>query len=135
MLNKKTFFYYIFILFTACTNMSEEEQSLVGNWDAVWMASSPEALEGVPENIKTSMDGEIIFEADFTAQISGYGFPGCLFAQDTIRNRLSWRLEDQSIQLFNETDSFSMEYKILFLDADSASFNFLEDFNILLKKR
>ena len=113
---------------------TEPADNLVGSWDAKWVVVSEEVLSSLPETVIPEMKGEITFYADQEAIITGYGYAGCLFAQDTITNKLSWKLEDQRVQLFNEQDSFTMEYKIILLDDDTASFNFLDDFNILLRK-
>jgi len=121
------------VVLVSCGSLNEEEVKLTGEWQALWLAS-PEAYSDVPGHIKLNMDGKITFNDRHKVIISGYGYPGCVFAEDTIENELSWELKEGMIKLFNEKDSFIMEYKIELLSEDTASFLFMDDIQILLKK-
>jgi hypothetical protein len=102
-------FLIIFLVMNACISSKKKEEIIIGEWEAEWEAMPQ---EGVAKDICRQMKGRVKFLADGKVEMTGYGHQGCIFSEDTLKNNLHWKFEQEYLSLQNVQDPFQMEYKV-----------------------
>tara|TARA_Y100001972_G_C7666655_1_gene337287 strand:+ start:6962 stop:7363 length:402 start_codon:yes stop_codon:yes gene_type:complete len=131
----KGFLKYLVVVFTlvlqACGTSTSENQQYLGTWAAVW-ETDPAGYPGLSDQLDFTMSGRFLIEKD-SITIEGYGYKGCIFTEDTIHHRLIWRINNDSLKLFNDPDTPGLAYKII--ESESRKIRLqLEDIYVTLSK-
>ena len=112
---------------------SEDNGDLQGEWNAEWsMEASDLTTDIAPENL--NMSGIYNFFDDNTAEITAYGYSGCLFCSDTLTNQLTWELKDSILIMKNLDYDFTLEYAIQNQMEKSLELVLMKDITIRLSK-
>lgn len=107
--------------------------SLKGTWNAEWeMMTSPSA-PGKPESHR--MNGFMQFKDNGSVSITIYGYQGCIFSSDTIHNELNYKIEDDSLTIYNGEDQFQLSYLIESFSTDEIQLQLMEDIGVTLRKK
>ena len=76
----------LIFIFSQCSTEKESGQSyLNGTWDAEWFLVD-EDMQKMFSTAEITMNGQVVFGEDKMAEITAFGFNGCVFASDTARN-------------------------------------------------
>lgn len=122
-----------FFILEGCGSMQSKKELIVGEWTAHWETVPDESLPGIAgENLK--MNGAINFRESGKVEISAYGFQGCIFSDDTMRNTLNWELADTVLRFIDEGDDFGLPYKISKFGKNEIHLVLLEDINLTLSR-
>lgn len=129
----------IFILFVslfACSSPSDEQSSnrpteWIGDWNAEW-ETPPESYPGV-EDMEFYMTGVFAFSSDsLTKTVNGY--PGCIFAIDTLSHTQSWYVSGDTLFLMNGPESAGMTYVVASKSDERIRLQLMEDIFVTLSK-
>ncbi len=132
---KKIIFILSVSLF-ACNSSPDEKSSnrpteWVGNWNAEWETPS-ESYPGV-EDMEFYMTGVFEFSSDsLTKTVNGY--PGCIFAIDTLSHTQSWYVSGDTLFLMNGPESAGMTYVVASKSDDRIRLQLMEDIFVTLSK-
>lgn len=118
------------VLFWSCSSGSEDE-TVIGNWDAKW-TTLPESFPGV-EGVDFEMDGSVKFTRD-SITISAYGYPGCIFSEDTLIHTLKWQISQDSLKLVNADNIHGMTYIIKELSESNMELVMMDDIYLSLTR-
>lgn len=135
LVNKSKYLSILMLLIAApsCESSKKTEtESIVGEWSAEW-STNPEAFQEL-DGKNLSMNGKLVFNQDGYVEISAFGFPGCVFSSDTILNKLDWHVENDTINLINKTDLFSLSYKINKLNDSLIELEMMQDIYLTLRR-
>ena len=117
----------IFSLFSC-----SDEVKLQGTWDAVWETSS-ESFGKITGIESFTMNGKFIFQGD-SITIVAHGYKGCVFGVDTIQHSQTWKMQNDTLYLVNESNLQGISYFIKSKDENSIELQLMEDIFIHLKK-
>ncbi len=122
-----------FLSLTGCGNNVEKQDSIIGEWEAHWETKADESFSELKaENLH--MDGIIKFNPDGKVEISAFGYDGCIFSDDTLRNTLNWKMEDSVIRFIDQGDDSGLPYNIKKLNGNEMHLTLLEDINLTLRR-
>ena len=123
----------LLFLMNSCGPEKSKEDLIVGDWNARWEAKPDESLPDLGgENLK--MNGLVKFMEDGQVEICAYGFDGCIFSSDTLRNILSWKLDDTVLRFIDEGDEHGLPYSIKKFTNSELQLTLLEDINLTLSR-
>lgn len=120
-------------IITGCVDTENQKGFLVGEWQAKWHSNTT-AFPHIENKNMLSMNGKLRFLEDGTVEILAYGFDGCVFMSDTMKNEMSWNLNGDTINLLVKNDDFGFPYHIQNRDENSIQMVLLEDINLELTK-
>ncbi|NQZ77591.1 MAG: hypothetical protein HRT61_16035 [Ekhidna sp.] len=123
----------IFVI--ACSTGEEKSENRPEQWHGVWNAeweTPPEAYPGI-EDMEFYMDGKFTFTSDSLTK-TVYGYPGCIFAIDTLSHTQSWYVSNDTLFLVNDKESPGMTYKIAAQEKGRIRLQLLEDIFVTLTK-
>ncbi len=115
----------------SCVSEDSEANNLMGHWDATW-ETDPAGYPGLSDQLDFTMKGKFLIEQD-SITIDGYGYSGCIFSEDTIHHKLVWKVQNDSLMLFNDPETPGLVYKILESGTRSVKLQ-LEDIFVTLSK-
>lgn len=125
-----------FIALIACASPSNEEQAnrpaeWVGSWNAEW-ETPPESYPEV-QDMEFYMTGVFAFTEDsLTKTVNGY--PGCIFAVDTLSHTQSWHVSNDTLFLMNGPESAGMTYRVASKSDEQIRLQLMEDIFVTLSK-
>jgi hypothetical protein len=128
-----TVFSVVSILIVGCDNNRKKEDQILGEWEAHWETVAEEGYSELKaENLR--MDGFIKFNADGKVEIAAFGYDGCIFSDDTLRNVLNWRIDDSVIRFIDDGDDHGLPYTINKFSRDEMQLTLLKDINLTLRR-
>ncbi len=123
----------MYLSVAGCNTNQSNEEKIVGEWKAYWETSADESLSELKsENLK--MEGIMTFNADGKVEISAFGYEGCIFSDDTMRNVLRWKLDDTIIRFIDKSDDHGLPYTINKITNNEMRLTLLEDINLTLRR-
>ena len=123
----------IIFLIGGCNSKLNKEQEILGEWNACWETDFDESMpELTSSNLK--MDGIINFMPDGKVEISAFGYKGCIFSDDTLKNVLNWKLEDSILRFIDSGDEHGLPYTISKFTTNELQLTLLEDISLTLSK-
>lgn len=132
----KNIFVISFLMFIACSSPAEEKTAnrpseWYGSWKAEW-ETPPESYPEV-QDMEFYMTGIFDFTADsLTKTVNGY--PGCIFAIDTLSHTQSWYISGDTLFLLNASESAGMTYRIASKSDERIRLQLMEDIFVTLSK-
>lgn len=132
---KKIFFIPIILLFSCSPSADEKSANRPSEWQGTWNAeweTPPESYPGI-EDMEFYMDGKFVFTQDSLTK-TVHGYPGCIFAVDTLSHTQSWYVSNDTLFLINDKESPGMTYKIAEKSDDRIKLQLLEDIFVTLSK-
>jgi hypothetical protein len=106
-----------------------QSSQLEGKWDAVWRIQDV-SMSKAQNN---SMRGQMNFKSNGRVEVVAYGYPGCLFSHDTIKNELQWKAYHDSLIFYSPQDNFSLTYIVQQGPSGEVLLRLMEDIVITLK--
>lgn len=119
----------------ACTSSSSEKPSRPDEWLGTWKAeweTPPESYPGIVD-MEFYMDGQFVFSED-SLIVSNNGYPGCIFAIDTLTHSQIWEVRNDTLFTLNEPDSPGMSYKVLTYSENQIQLRLLDDIFVTLSR-
>lgn len=110
----------------------EKKSAFNGLWDAEWQMINT-AASG--KSINHQMNGFMRFDGDGEVKITIYGYQGCIFSSDTIHNELQYKVQNDSLTIFNDQDQFQLSYLIESMSGNEIRLQLMEDIGVTLKKQ
>ena len=112
-------------------NDSINMQKLIGSWNAEW-ETPPESYPEV-KDMEFYMTGRFAFTEDsLTKTVNGY--PGCIFAVDTLSHTQSWYVSGDTLFLMNGPDSPGMTYRMATNSDNRIRLQLMQDIFVTLTK-
>ncbi len=133
---KRLAFILTFAVAAGCNSTSEEKSlnrpsEWHGEWNAEW-ETPPESYPGV-EDMEFYMTGKFAFTQDsLTKTVNGY--PGCIFAIDTLAHSQIWHVSGDTLYLMNGEESPGMTYVITSKTDNRIRLQLMEDIYVTLSK-
>ncbi len=122
----------ILLLALNCSEKKSEDQVILGEWKAEWETNGQDLPDMNPHNLH--MNGKIHFYDDGTVEISAYGYHGCVFSSDTLRNKLHWKLDDNVLHFVDQGDEQGLPYNINKLTDNELKMTLMNDIYLTLKR-
>jgi hypothetical protein len=123
----------IYLSLTGCDSTPSKEQEIVGEWKAHWETKADESFSELKaENLQ--MEGIIKFNSNGKVEISAFGYEGCIFSDDTLRNTLNWKIDDSVIRFIDNGDEHGLPYTINKFTNKEMQLTLLEDINLTLRR-
>jgi acylphosphatase len=120
----------IFLLY-GCDIKKSKQQEIVGEWKASWETTADDQIPGsVGDNLK--MNGLVNFMEDGKVEISAFGYEGCIFSSDTLKNTLNWKLDDTVLRFMDSGDEHGLPYTINKFTSNELHLTLLQDINLTL---
>ncbi|GAB4240495.1 MAG: hypothetical protein Tsb0034_16970 [Ekhidna sp.] len=129
------FFLTVLVALASCTNSSEKvnrPSEWIGNWQAEW-ETPPEAYPGV-DDMEFYMDGMFAF-TDEDLTVTNNGYPGCIFAVDTLKHTQFWKISNDTLITYNDESTPGMTYKITSKEEGRVKLQLMEDIFVTLSKQ
>ena len=118
----------------SCASTKNREELIVGEWNAEWETLPGSQGTSSENSLSYNMTGKVIFRPDGSVDVVGYGYPGCVFSSDTLKNQLRWTLEAGSLNMQNTKDHFDLRYSINELKEGELRLTLMEDITLRLKR-
>lgn len=123
----------MYLSLTGCDSTPNKEHEIVGEWRAHWETKADESFSELKaENLQ--MEGIIKFNSDGKVEISAFGYEGCIFSDDTLRNTLNWKIDDSVIRFIDNGDEHGLPYTINKFTNNEMRLTLLEDINLTLRR-
>ena len=129
-----------FLLLIACTTASTEGENegnkpseWLGEWKAEWETPPESPSYAGIEDMEFYMDGVFIFTKD-SLTVQNNGYPGCIFAVDTLQHTQLWSISNDSLITFNDPKTPGMTYRVTYLDKEQIKLQLMEDIFVTLTK-
>ena len=123
----------IIFLIGGCNSKLNREQEILGEWNAHWETDFDESMPDLTsDNLK--MNGILNFMPDGKVEISAFGYAGCIFSDDTLKNVLNWKLEDSILRFIDSGDEHGLPYTISKFTTNELQLTLLEDISLTLSK-
>lgn len=127
------FFAVVMVTFVGCNSNKTKQQQIVGEWKAYWETTPDDQVSGISEeNLK--MDGVINFMEDGKVEISAFGYEGCIFSSDTLKNILSWKMDDTVLRFMDSGDEQGLPYTINKFTSSEVQLTLLQDISLTLQR-
>lgn len=121
----------LYLSVAGCSSNKSNEDKIVGEWKAHWETKADDNFSELKaENLK--MEGVMRFNADGKVEIAAFGYEGCIFSDDTMRNVLNWKLDDSVIRFIDNGDDYGLPYTIRKITSNEMHLTLLEDINLIL---
>ncbi len=132
----KIFYPILFFLVIACSSKNstvERPQEWVGEWKAEWETPPESPSYAGIEDMEFYMDGKFVFTDD-SLTVQNNGYPGCIFAVDTLQHTQSWKISNDTLFSYNDPESPGMTYKVTSITENRIELQLMEDIFITLSK-
>ncbi|MBC6409203.1 MAG: hypothetical protein GDA42_01910 [Ekhidna sp.] len=103
----------------------------IGNWKAEW-ETPPDSYPDL-KDMEFYMNGRFVFSKDSLTVINN-GYPGCIFAADTLKHTQSWKVSNDTLVSYNDTSTPGMIYKVKSLSENGIELQLMEDIFVTLTK-
>jgi len=124
---------FILISINGCDTKKSKEEVIIGEWKAHWQTKADENMPELNgENL--NMNGLIKFMENGQVEISAFGYEGCIFSDDTLRNILNWKIDDAELRFIDAGDVHGLPYTIKKFSMDELHLTLLEDINLTLSR-
>ena len=123
----------ILFLVMNCSEKKSENKAILGEWNAEWETNGKDLPKTADER-NLHMDGKIHFYDDGTVEISAFGYHGCIFSSDTLRNKLHWKLHDNTLRFVDNGDGQGLPYNISKLTDNEMKLTLMNDIYLTLKR-
>ena len=121
----------LYLSVAGCSSNRSNEDKIVGEWKAHWETKADDNFSELKaENLK--MEGFMRFNADGKVEIAAFGYEGCIFSDDTMRNVLNWKIDDSVIRFIDNGDDYGLPYTIRKITSNEMHLTLLEDINLIL---
>lgn len=117
----------------ACDSKTNTKVQLIGEWSARWETNSNKNL-GEIHNNNLFMDGIMKFMENGMVEISAYGYEGCIFSDDTIKNVLKWKMDDSVLKFIDSEAESGLSYDIKKFADSELQLTLLEDISLTLRR-
>ncbi len=123
----------IIISLVGCQNNQSKEKKIIGEWDACWETKAGDGIQEIAhDNLK--MNGTINFKDNGEVEISAFGFKGCIFSDDTLKNILNWKIDDTVLRFIDGNDELGLPYNINKFTNQELHLTLLDDINLTLSR-
>ena len=130
---KSTLLVFLYLMLLTQSDYRTKSDTFLGDWKAQWSISSNDKLVK-DTSASFVMNGVFSFHNNGSVVIKGFGYPGCIFSEDTIMYQTRWFLNlDQLVIGNDKTNQFS--YQIETADSDHIKLLLLGDIHLILDKR
>ncbi|WP_421763846.1 hypothetical protein [Ekhidna sp.] len=132
---KKLLFILLAFVIACSTPSGEEDSKRPSDWKGTWKAeweTPPESYPGI-EDMEFYMQGRFIFSDDSLTKVV-YGYPGCIFAIDTLSHTQSWYVSNDTLFLLNNSAGTGMTYKVASKSQDRIRLQLMDDIFVTLSK-
>lgn len=128
-------FILLVIFLNACKTPKEIQESNIfdGRWVAQW-DTDPAGFPDISDKSIFTMDGYFEFFEEDKVTVTAFGFPGCIFSNDTLSHTLFWQIQNDTLSLINEGDVYGISYKINEMSSKKIQLQLMEDIFITLSK-
>ncbi|MEP1033976.1 hypothetical protein [Ekhidna sp.] len=132
----KKLYFIPLLVFVACVSPVDENKAnrpseWHGNWNAEW-ETPPESYPEV-QDMEFYMTGLFAFTEDsLTKTVNGY--PGCIFAIDTLSHTQSWHVSGDTLFLMNGPESTGMTYLVAAKSSERIRLQLMEDIFVTLSR-
>jgi hypothetical protein len=109
--------------------LAQDGSQLEGKWEAIWKLHNGSMTSGQD----SIMRGHMNFKNNGEVEVVAYGYPGCLFSNDTIQNALQWKVQRDSLIFYNPQDHFSLIYIVHETSSGEFQLKLMDDILITLK--
>lgn len=124
----------VLLFFSQCSLEKDTNQSyLNGTWDAEWFLVD-EDMQQMFTAREITMNGYVVFDQNMMAEITAFGFEGCVFASDTAMNRLKYNFQDSILNLTNDEKDIIFSYKVKEKLPDKLTLELMEDILLTLRR-
>jgi hypothetical protein len=124
----------VLLFFIQCTSERDTSQSyLHGTWDAEWYLVD-EDMQQMFSATEITMYGHVVFDQDEKAEITAFGFEGCVFASDTAMNQLNYHFQDSILNLTNGEKDIIFTYKVKEKMPDKLTLELMNDIQLTLRR-
>jgi hypothetical protein len=121
----------ILFLINGCDSNKSKEHNIIGEWKAHWETAADESMPELNgENLK--MTGLVKFMDNGKVEICAFGYDGCIFSDDTLKNTLNWKLDDTVLRFIDNGDDHGLPYTINKFTNKELHLTLLEDINLTL---
>ena len=132
------FYPILFVALMACTSNNSEDESnrpneWFGEWKAEWETPPESPSYAGIEDMEFYMDGMFVFTED-SLTVQNNGYPGCIFAVDTLKHTQLWSISNDTLLTFNDPQTPGMTYKITRLSDNSIKLQLMEDIFVTLTR-
>lgn len=107
--------------------VQNQQEQFKGRWEALWQIKNTTRSNDI-------MQGYMDFKANGQMEITAYGYPGCLFSNDTIYNELRWQVLGDSLILYSNQDRFNLTYIVQKVSPNEVLLQLMDDIYITLKR-
>lgn len=131
-------FYPILALFlVACSSGGESDSNhpaeWIGEWKAEWETPPESPSYAGITDMEFYMDGKFIFTND-SLTVQNNGYPGCIFAIDTLKHTQLWSISNDTLLTFNKPKTSVLTYNIKSVSDDRIELQLLEDIFVTLTR-
>ena len=137
MKTKKIYPIFLLFIFSCSSNTSEtandKPAAWLGEWRAEWETPPESPSYAGIEDMEFYMDGRFTFTED-SLTVQNNGYPGCIFAVDTLKHTQLWGISSDTLMTFNDPNTPGMTYRITALADDRIQLQLMEDIFITLTR-
>jgi len=124
----------LLFIFSQCSLEKESNQSyLDGTWEAEWLLVD-EDMRTMFSPTEIAMNGHVVFDKNMTAEITAFGFKGCVFASDTAKNKLTYDFQDSLLNLTNSEKDVVFSYRVKEKLPDKLTLELMDDILLTLRR-
>ena len=116
-----------------CKLESDRSDAIIGEWDAHWETKADESFSEM-DNEDLHMNGTIKFNPNGKVEIAAFGYEGCIFSDDTLKNILNWKIDDSVLRFIDKGDDQGLPYRIMKFTDNELQLTLLEDINLTLSR-
>lgn len=117
------------LMMAPALSLAQSQGQLEGKWEATWKIQNGSMLT----DHESSMRGHMNFKNNGKVEVVAYGYPGCLFSNDTIQNELQWNVQRDSLIFYSPQDNFSLIYIVEEAATGEIQLRLMDDIFITLK--
>ena len=126
-------FAFIIVITFGCKTNKTKEETIIGEWKAHWETKVDETISGINgESLK--MNGIINFMEDGKVEICAFGYEGCIFSDDTLKNVLNWKIDDSELRFIDSGADHGLPYTISKFTSNELQLTLLEDITLTLDR-
>jgi len=117
-----------------CTSEKDSTSSYIdGAWKAEWFLVDKE-MQKMFSVTEISMNGQVVFDQNNMAEITAFGFEGCVFASDTAKNKLKYDFQDSLLNLVNGEKEVVFSYIVKEKLPDQLTLVLMDDILLTLRR-